>query len=231
MIYFLKKRSDILRKIAPEERLNMRKTYAGKIINVVRTQGFLSFTIQDIAKLMNISRASLYNYFSSKEDIIMEMTDLYIDYINEADKTISNEDLSYQLRLLKVFEQAVLSAIYASDIYLNDLKTSCTVLYEKKMLSKRDRLASLYMFYQNGIDAGVFNTLNPTILVMQDEVVLLKLFNSSFLIEEGLSLKQALYDYYEAKKIQVLKPEYFNSEENAGIDCVIDHILQKISAT
>lgn len=231
MIYFLKKGSDILRKIAPEERLNMRKTYAGKIINVVRTQGFLSFTIQDIAKLMNISRASLYNYFSSKEDIIMEMTDLYIDYIKEADKTISNENLSYQLRLLKVFEQAVLSAIYASDIYLNDLKTSCTVLYEKKMLSKKDRLASLYTFYQNGMDAGVFNTLNPIILVMQDEVVLRKLFNSSFLTEEGLSLKQALYDYYEAKKIQVLKLEYLNSKENVSIDCVIEHILKKISTT
>jgi AcrR family transcriptional regulator len=70
---------------------------------------------------MNLSRASLYNYFSSKEDIIMELTNLCIDYINEAGQTISNEELPYSLRFQKVFEQAVLSVVYASDIYLTDL--------------------------------------------------------------------------------------------------------------
>lgn len=96
----------------------MRKAYVKKLIPVIRTQGFLSLTIQDIARIMNFSRASLYNYFSSKEDIIMELTNLCIDYINEAGQTLFNEALSYPLRFQKVFEQAVLSAVYASDIYL-----------------------------------------------------------------------------------------------------------------
>jgi AcrR family transcriptional regulator len=219
-----------LRKIAPDERQMMRKAYVKKLIHIVRTQGFLSLTIQDIAKTMNLSRASLYNYFSSKEDIIMEMTNLCIDYINEAGQTISNKELSYPLRIQKVFEQAVFLAVYASDTFLTDLKRSCPHLYEKKMQSRGEQLSTIHTFYRNGMKAGVLNELNPSILIIQDEAVLGKLVNSSFLIDEELSLKQALFDYYVAKKFQVLRPEYLQNTENEDIHAMVDCILKKLAA-
>jgi AcrR family transcriptional regulator len=219
-----------LRKIAPDERQMIRKAYVKKLIHVVRTQGFLSLTIQDIAKTMNLSRASLYNYFSSKEDIIMELTNLCIDYINEAGQTISNEGLSYPLRFQKVFEQAVFSAVYTSDIYLTDLKRSCRNLYEKKMQSRKEQLSAIHTFYRNGMNAEVFNQLNPSILIIQDETVLGKLVNTSFLVEEELSLKQALFDYYVAKKTQILKPEYLQNTEHEDINAMMEGILKKLAA-
>ncbi|PLS02242.1 TetR/AcrR family transcriptional regulator [Neobacillus cucumis] len=218
-----------MRKIAPDERQMMRKSYVKKLIHVIRTQGFLSLTIQDIANTMNLSRASLYNYFSSKEDVIMELTNLCIDYINEADQTISNKKLPYPLRLQKVFEQAVLSAVYASDTFLSDLKRSCPHLYEKKRQSRSEQLSTIHTFYRNGMKAGVFNELNASILIIQDEAVLGKLVNSPFLMEEEMSLKQALLDYYAAKRTQVLRPEYIQSLENEEIQAMVDSILKKLA--
>lgn len=218
-----------MRKIAPEERIMKRKVYVKKIMNVIRTEGFQSLTIQDMANLMNLSRATLYNYFSSKDEIIMEVTDSYITYIHEADQTISNEAFSYQFRLQKVFEQTVLSAIYESDIFLNDLKLACPALYEKKRNSRKERLMTIRSFYQNGIQAEIFNEFNPAILIMQDEAALKKMIDSSFLIEEGLSLKQALYDYYELKKIQVLRPEAFISKDDNHIEDVVNYIVKKLT--
>ncbi|MED1203565.1 TetR/AcrR family transcriptional regulator [Heyndrickxia acidicola] len=218
-----------MRKISPEERITMRQTYIQKILNTIRTQGFMSLTIQDIAQLMNISRATLYNYFSSKEDVMMEVTNYCISYIHKADKTISDESLSYPYRLQKVFEQAVFSAIYASDIFLHDLQTSCTLLYEKKMKFETNRMATIRSFYQKGMDKGIFNTLNPAILIMQDEVSIRKMLTSSFLIEEGLTLRQALSDYYEAKKVQVLKSEALEDADNEKIHLVIENIVNNIT--
>lgn len=218
-----------MRKITTEERLMMRQTYVKKIINEIQNRGFISLTIQDIADLMNLSRASLYNYFASKEDVIMELTNFCTAYIHDASQTISNEELSYPLRLQKVFEQAVLSAFYASDLYLNDLKRSCTHLYEKKMQSRKEHLSTLYSFYRNGMKAGIFNELNPTILIMQDETVIKKLLHPPFLMEEELSLKMALYDYYAAKKFQVLKPEFLNNEGNENVNEMVNRILQKLA--
>ncbi len=220
-----------MRKIAPEERAIKRKSYVKKLMHVVRNQGFTSLNIQDIARSMNMSRASLYNYFSSKEEIIKEVTEYYIAYFREADATISDQSLSYPYRLQKVFEQAVLSAFYASDIFMRDLKQSCPALYEKKMLSRTERSATLHSFYQEGMKAGVFNELNPAILILQDDATLKEIIDSECLKKKGLSLKQALVDYYEAKKFQVFKVQSLK-EENAGTtEGMVEDILYKIHNT
>jgi len=132
--------------------------------------------------------------------------------------------------LQKVFEQAVSSAVYASDIYLSDLKTSCRHLYDKKMQSRKEQLSVLHTFYRNGMNEEVFNQLNPSILVIQDEAVLGKLVNAAFLAEEELSLKQALVDYYVAKKAQILKPEYLQCTENEDVNVMVEGILKKLTA-
>jgi len=218
-----------LRKIAPEERKQLRQVYASKIMNAVRVKGFLSLTIQDLADLMQISRASLYNYFTSKEDIIMEMTKLFIQYTHEAERIIANEEMSYAYRLLKVYEQSVLSAIYASDNYLHDLKASCVLLYEEKLEYKRERRAVVKHFYLKGMETGVFQELNADILMMQEEACLDKLFHSSFLVEADLSLKQALYDCYRAKEAQILRPE----AERVGreqLEEIVHNIVKRLTS-
>jgi hypothetical protein len=78
--------------------------------------------------------------------------------------------------------------------------------------------------------AEVFNELNASILIIQDETVLGKLVNTSFLMEEDLSLKQALFDYYVAKKTQVLTPAYLQSTEDEDVHAMVESILNKLAA-
>ncbi|WML57839.1 TetR/AcrR family transcriptional regulator [Neobacillus sp. PS2-9] len=218
-----------MRKISTEDRLLMRQSHIKKILKVIRTQGFLSLSIQEIAQLMNMSRASLYNYFSSKEDILMELNDFCISYIYEAGQMISNTELSYSQRLQKVFEHAVLSAAFSSEIFLKDLQISCMSLYEKKKQARKEQMATIHTFYQNGMEAGFFNELNPTLLMMQDETVLNKLINTSFLMDEELTLERALYDYFLAKCFQVLRPELLININHKEIHCMVKDILHKLS--
>jgi hypothetical protein len=98
------------------------------------------------------------------------------------------------------------------------------------MISRKEQLSTIHTFYRTGMKAGVFNELNASILIIQDESVLGKLVNTSFLMEEELSLKQALFDYYVAKKSQVLKPEHLQYTENEDISTMVDCILKKLAA-
>ncbi|MGG3562372.1 TetR/AcrR family transcriptional regulator [Neobacillus rhizosphaerae] len=218
-----------MRKISTEDRLLMRQSHIKKIIKVIRTQGFLSLSIQEIAQLMNMSRASLYNYFSSKEDILMELNDFCISYIYEAGQMISNTELSYSQRLQKVFEHAVFSAAYSSEVFLKDLQISCLSLYEKKKQARKEQMAAIHSFYQTGMESGSFNELNPALLIMQDEAVLNKLINTSFLMDEELTLERALYDYYLAKCFQVLRPELLPNLDYDEIKSMVKEIFQKLS--
>lgn len=216
-----------MKKLEPEERVQMRRTYVRKIMNTVRRQGFLSLTIQDLACLMGISRASLYNYFSSKEDIIMELTKLYIHYLRKTDKEIQDDAIPFEERLVSVFEQSVLSAIYSSDNYLNDLKASCPVLYGKKLESKRERLEVVRAFYRSGMEAGIFRRLNPDMIIMQEEAGLRTLFHTPYLVEAGLSLKQALHDCYAVKRATLLKCA--ETEPAIEINALVESILERFA--
>ncbi len=207
----------------------MRVTYAKRLMNVIRTQGFNGLKIQDMARSMNVSKATLYNYFSSKEDIIEEVANVYLAYIQEIDETVLNSRLSYGYRFQKVFEQAALSSIYTSDIFLNDLKLSFPQWYEEMMTARKKRMNSIEAFYKEGMKEGVFHPLNVMILVKQDEEMFQALLNPDFLAEKGLSMKQALYDFYEMKKYQLLKSSVIETVDDEAIQDIITYILTKVS--
>ncbi|MFS1511437.1 TetR/AcrR family transcriptional regulator [Chengkuizengella sp. SCS-71B] len=196
-----------MRKIDPELREEMRKTYVLKLMNVIRLKGFNTLKIQDMAEHMQISKASFYNYFSSKEEIIQELTGTYIAYYEEVDQTILNKEITYIDRFQKVFEQEVLTFIYISELFFEELKVGFPELYEGIISARRKRKMNIRQFYEMGMKEGIFQSLNPSILMLQDEVMLRRLLDPAFLLEEGLTIKQVLFDYYQAKKVQIFKPD------------------------
>ncbi|MBS2970968.1 TetR/AcrR family transcriptional regulator [Metabacillus sp. KIGAM252] len=219
-----------MRKIDDEQRDVMRTSYAKKLMNVMRTQGFSKMTIQDMAQLMNVSKATLYNYFSSKEEIIQKVGEVFTDYMQEVDETLLNIEFSYTYRFQKVFQQGALSAIYTSGIFMRDLRQSCPDIYEEITAGRKRRQGHIKEFYEEGIKECVFHSINPALLIMQDETAFKRLLNPVFLMEEGLSVKKALYDYYEMKKIQLIKPEIIQTMDDGPMEELIGYILKKMQA-
>ncbi|TWT07883.1 TetR/AcrR family transcriptional regulator [Planococcus sp. CPCC 101016] len=218
-----------MRKISPEERQLMRRSYAEKIVETVRKKGFITLTIQDLAHLMGISRASLYNFFASKEDIILEVTEIYIDYLKRTNDFISNPRYPYSQRMPTVFEQAAFSAVYASEIYLHELKMTCPSLYERKKQLADERILTLQTFYENGIIDGDFNLLNPALIIAQDDAALRKILNSNFLAEKGMSLEDSMYGYYKIMKYRTFAPALLKTSKDPYIDKVVGVIVGQLN--
>lgn len=218
-----------MRKISPEERRVMRRSYAEKIMETVRTKGFITLTIQDLARLMGISRASLYNFFASKEDIILEVTEIYIEYLKRSNDFISNPRYPYSQRLPSVFEQAAFSAVYASEIYLNELKITCPSLYERKLELSNERISALHAFYENGMIDGDFNLLNPALIVAQDDAALGKILNSSFLSDENMPLEDSMYGYYKIMKHRTFASASLKATKDPYIDKVVATIVGQLT--
>ncbi|MCD7034777.1 TetR/AcrR family transcriptional regulator [Metabacillus sp. GX 13764] len=218
-----------MRKIGPEERGEMRRAFAKKIMNVMRTAGFGSLKIQDLAQAMDVSKATLYNYFSSKEDIITEVGKVYLDYLQEFDEKMKDTASSYQERFLKVFEQQALSSIYTSGVFLNDLRAHCPYFYEKMSEANKQRIIQLKWFYEEGMKEGVFHSLNADILIMQDQAAFQRIFDPGFLIESGLTYKQALADLLKIKSIQLLKNAGDLDQKRA--EGMMNHVLYKLSSS
>ncbi|ANU10944.1 TetR family transcriptional regulator [Planococcus antarcticus DSM 14505] len=217
-----------MRKISLKERQIMRRSYAEKIMETVSTEGFITLTIQDLACLMGISRASLYNFFASKEDIILEVTEIYIDYLKKTNQFINNSRFSYVQRLPTVFEQSAFSAVYASEIYLSELRSVYPAFYDRKLKLANERIAILHTFYENGIIDGDFNPLHPALIVAQDEAALRKILNSSFLTDVGLSLEDGMYGYYEIMKHRTFTPASMKRGQDPYIKNVVEVIVSQL---
>jgi len=200
-----------------------------KIKPVIRTVKFSQLKIDDIAKYMDISKVTLYKHFTSKDKIIQAVIEHYINYLLEADTVVNDDSYSFFERFQNTYEQSLKCVIYVSDLFLQDLKEFYPHLFDKLVAAQHQRNKNLQTFFESGMEQGIFNRMNASLFMIQDDAVLRRIIEPSFSIQYDLTLKQALIDFYKLKKFQLIKPEYLYSIDDSVMESEIVQILQTIS--
>lgn len=210
-------------------RQDLKEKYLVKLLPVIKNHGFSHLRIDDIARHMDISKATFYKYFSSKEDVIEQVVEMVIAYFRQATNMIGEPSSSYPQRFQQVFRQAVFIASYLSDAFVLDLKQTFPQLWEHVRQAQQRRQQQLQQFYEQGIAAGIFQPINLALSMLQDELLLHSIMDPVFLIEHDLTLRAVLYDYYELQKYQWLPPAIRSQLDDAPIKEYIDMMARKIS--
>ncbi|MEN1988066.1 MULTISPECIES: TetR/AcrR family transcriptional regulator [Paenibacillus] len=205
------------------------ETYIEKIKPVLRRTKFSQLKVDDLAKYMDISKVTLYKYFASKDDIIEQVVDYYIDYSKKADATANDESVSFLDRFQITFLQSLMCAMYISDLFLQDLKEFYPHHFENLSAALQNRNKNLQAFFESGMEQQIFNRLNAVLFMVQDDAVLRRFIEPSFSIQYDITLKQAIMDFYRMKQYQLIKPEYLKMIDDSNIEGQIVHILQTIS--
>jgi AcrR family transcriptional regulator len=203
--------------------------YIDKIIPVIRRIKFSQLKIDDIAKYMDISKVTLYKHFSSKDEIIQQVVEYYINYLQEVDTVVKDDSVSFIERFQITFLQSVISVIYLSDLFLHDLKEFYPQLFENLAAAQQNRNKNLQTFFESGMDQKIFNRMNAVLFMVQDDAVLRRFMEPLFSIQYDVTLKQAIIDFYKMKQYQLLKPEYLDTVDDSVIEKGIVKILQTIS--
>jgi AcrR family transcriptional regulator len=182
--------------------------------------------MDEIAKIMDISRATLYKYFSTKEEVIRYLVDFCVEYLNELIVDSPDIDQRFGTRFQQIFEQSVL--LIDTDVFLKELENSYPELYERLRESMKQREKQVLAFYEDGMRRGIFNEINAKLLIKQDEL-LRSIFEVKYLMENQLTVHQVLYDYYKLKKIQLFKPEKLQAVDDSMMISKIEYFAQKIT--
>ncbi|MCL6663917.1 TetR/AcrR family transcriptional regulator [Paenibacillus polymyxa] len=212
-----------------EKQHNMRITLTSRLLTYVKKNGFQSLKMDEIAKIMDISRATLYKYFSTKEDIITFIVGLSIEYIHEIIEDSDADQVIVQ-RFQQTFEQTILLKEFFTDIFLRDLESSYPENYERLKESMKQREYQELAFYDEGIKEGFFNKIDGRLIVMQDEM-LRNILDVKYLVENHLTVYQVLFDFYNLKKIQLFKPDKIKMIDDNLMIPKIEYMAQKISKT
>lgn len=203
--------------------------YIERIKPVIRKNKFSQLKIDEIAKYMDISKVTLYKHFSSKDDIIQQVVEYEMNYLQQADAVVSDESVSYIERFKQTFLQTLICVVFISDLFLEDLKEFYPQLFEGLAIAQQNRNKNLESFFEAGMDQGIFNRMNAVLSLVQDDAMLRRIMEPTFSIQwYDLTLKQAVMEFYRMKKYQMIRPEHWNKVDDSRIEDQVVSILQTI---
>ncbi|WP_028546764.1 TetR/AcrR family transcriptional regulator [Paenibacillus taiwanensis] len=207
---------------------NKREKYLYKIMPYMRKNGLSILKMDDIAKYMDISKATLYKHFQSKEEIVECIVNLYANYIR-GQEVFADKNTSFVQQFQNISEQSLMLAAYVSDIFLQDLLTLFPALHEKIMFAQKERNQQLNQFFVAGIQEGIFNPVNSDIFMMQDELVLRRLLDPSFSIQYDITMKRAILDFYKMKAYQMISPKHLSALDENAMETIVSTLIQKLN--
>ena len=133
---------------------------------VFRQKGFHGSSMQDIAKAVNLQKASLYHHVSSKQEILLALLDRALELLLERISTISNQNISADEKLRQMIRAYL-------QILADNTDLSAVLLFEHRSLERkqharhvpnRDKFEALWRnVLQEGVAAKQFQCDNPAL--------------------------------------------------------------------
>jgi len=202
-----------------------------KIQEYIITKGFANLKMESIAKIMTVSRAKLYQYFSSKEEVIAAVVAKYVNFI----KTVKvpnelDERETFIKEFPNFFYQNVALWGTATDLFIDELNKNYPNLYLEITSQLKERNRQVEVFFEAGKSKGVFyEHLNGKLLILQDRVMITKLINRNYLFENGLNHEQALKDYFLLLVSEIFVPELSEEVMKTDMHERIQHFAIKFN--
>lgn len=158
-------------------------------IYLFSNKGFASTSVQDIATKCNISKATIYKFFKSKEEILIHI----IDYVNkQMIVNVENIDLKAKDNKIDILK-AKLNAFFE---HLYDKKNFSIMIYENQSLMKNPKFKNIILqnrqFLLNWYSSILLDAFGEKIEPILWDIVLvmtgiIREFNYIFIIKETIS--------------------------------------------
>ncbi len=190
-----RKSIDKKRKNAPQKR----REWAVQLYPYFRDHGLQDVKMDTMASLLGKSKSTVYEYFSSKEEIIEETLQYKLEMLLGFEEILSDTSISLTDRFIQFMEYMtpVLSDI--TNLLIDDLKTLFPKIWETVEQFYEYASQVLEKYYDEGMKKGVFKKRHPALLALSDKFFFTELMNPQFLKENNLTPTLAFQEYFEIK--------------------------------
>ncbi|WP_019415590.1 TetR/AcrR family transcriptional regulator [Paenisporosarcina sp. TG20] len=131
-------------------------------------QGFIETSIQDIVDAVSVTKGTFYYYFTSKEQLLMDIHSSYINELLNRQEMISQSSINSREKIKRIVELLVSDIEYyrpSARVFFREMR-HLTALNADEIKQKREtfRLKIEQILYE-GIENGNFrNNLQPEIV-------------------------------------------------------------------
>jgi AcrR family transcriptional regulator len=166
----MKKKKMVMKKPKKEKKQNVKKelNIIEGALKVFGEKGYEATTISAISKAANISDATLYEYFSSKEDVLFSISKYYTARENERIRKIAHY-IHCPREKIRVIIQAYLEFYEKNRLYTSValllLKGNPNYIHSDAYQVVRESARSIVDAFKEGVEKGVFREdLDPYII-------------------------------------------------------------------
>ena len=132
-----------------------------RILNLAKQKflksGFYKVSMDNLVKDLRTSKSSLYNHFSSKDDLVKAViVSLNLEINTKLDEIVNDEKLSFKGKLISVseFTKGLLSNV--SEEFLKDLEINTPDIWDYYQKKRIDRINKYYRrLFEIGIEEGI----------------------------------------------------------------------------
>ena len=196
------------RKPTNKERKNnivKRNQWIQKLYPYFKQNGLLGFSMDDVAQFLDVSKATIYNHFVSKEEIIDHYLDLKISEFEAFEGILEDSETSFEDKYVKALKFLVIQMIDVSPGVRADLAKVFPLKwgeFEKHLSAAFD---SLGKHYQQGIVAGLYKPVNVALMLLCDRNLLMFISDENALSAAKIDPLLAFEQYMSIRKNGLLK--------------------------
>lgn len=186
-------------KKARNSNVKKRELYIVSLTETFKKHGLKKYTMDSIAAELNVTKATLYHYFSSKDEMVEISLMRLLGQLGGFEAIAKNNELDFEVRFYKMLE--LFSNVFAdiSNIYLADLQTEYPLMWQQVQLFTEYVTSVLTNFYNEGKKVGVFKEINTAILVISDRMFLNVISDIDFMQKNNLTIRIAFDEYFRMK--------------------------------
>jgi len=150
--------------LTEEEQEKRRHEIFHSVVNIFLKKGFQETSMREIAGVAGLGKSTLYDYFKTKDDILLYFFEDQINDLTEAAQKVALQNISADERLRQVmkvhleFLQANKSLFMKLSLEAQRLKLESQNEIQKKRHSYQDLVRGLI---EEGIREGVFRKVDP----------------------------------------------------------------------
>lgn len=150
--------------LTEEEQGRRRKEIFDATVHLFLEKGFKGTSMRQIAEAAGVGKSTLYDYFKSKDEILVSYFEDAIQELTEGAKDIVSQEISISDKIKRILEMHLTYLIDNKALYLKlsaeiqTLSLGSQKQIQQKRYAYQDMLSDLI---EKGIQQGVYKPVNP----------------------------------------------------------------------
>ena len=181
--------------------------WLGEVMPYFYKNGVRKPTMDDIAEHLHLSKATIYNYYSSKEDLIHDAMWLKLVELQKFRDLLFDDSVEFKERYYKGAQFFTKSLKGMSALYLEDLKNYFPKTWADIDLFRERSVENIKTYYQAGINKEIFRNFNVHMMAEADLFFFDMMIDAKFLRKNNITVEEAFDQYFKMKFDGVLALE------------------------